>query len=239
MSTYTRQCPTCNKSLTYSSYKNLWRANNNRVSCVDCTKSMPKKPKLEMYKRNCPECNVELIYSSLSTLKKAKDKKCQSCVQRPLSTGRRHTQATRNKIKKNHARPWLGKKKPMTPETRKKIRLATINFIQATKGKCSPRYNPIACELFNKINKMFALNGMHAENGGEYFIKELGYWLDYYEPTLNLVIEYYEDYHNRTSIIEKDKIRERQIIDKLGCKLIIFRKTDDEQTLYQTIKEVL
>ena len=36
---------------------------------------------------------------------------------------------------------------------------------------------------------------MHAENIGEFCIKELGYFLDYYEPNLNLVIEWNEKQH--------------------------------------------
>jgi hypothetical protein len=239
MKTYDRICPNCNVTLSYSSYKNLWRANKNNVPCSNCSKKLPKKPKLKQYKRNCPTCNKILYYSSKETLKKAKDKECQSCVQRPLSIGRIHTEETKNKIKNNHSKYWLGKKKPMSDETKRKIRISTIDFINKNVGQCFPRYNPHACSLFEKINNDFNLNGRHAENGGEFYIKDLGYWVDYYEPTYNLVIEYYEKYHERDNVVNKDKIRLQQITKALGCDIIIFKENDDVNNLYITLKEVL
>jgi very-short-patch-repair endonuclease len=58
--------------------------------------------------------------------------------------------------------------------------------------------------------------GYHALNGGEYHIKELGYWMDYYEPSINLVIEYDELHHTRRT--EKDARRQREIEDYLQCR---------------------
>ena len=58
----------------------------------------------------------------------------------------------------------------------------------------------------------------HAENGGEYHIKELGYWVDGYSEEKNIVIEYYESFHEKQK--ERDERRKQEIIEFLGCKFI-------------------
>lgn len=103
-------------------------------------------------------------------------------------------------------------------DTKKKMRDSTIKRINLLYGKVTPRYNPKACELFEEINTKLNWNGQHAENGGEYFVKELGYWVDYYEPNLNIVIEYDEKEHNRKSQKLRDDLRQKEIEIYLGCK---------------------
>ena len=161
----------------------------------------------------------------------------QSCLQKPLSTGRTHTQETKQKISKNHAKYWTGKKRPMTDESKNKLRLSTIDFIKRNNGQCFPRYNPVACKIFNQINEELGLTGTHAENGGEFYIKELGYWVDYYEPNLNIVIEYDEFAHRRKQ--KKDVKRQQQIETLLKCKFVRIAETDDVQNIITKIKEVL
>jgi very-short-patch-repair endonuclease len=56
-------------------------------------------------------------------------------------------------------------------------------------------------------------NGRHALNGGE--LQVLQYFVDYYEPDLNLVIEWDEPHHKYRR--EKDKIRQERIEKKLNC----------------------
>jgi hypothetical protein len=48
-------------------------------------------------------------------------------------------------------------------------------------------------------------------NGGEYYIKELGYWLDAYDKCKNIAVEYDEKWHNR--IRDKDLRRQKEIIE--------------------------
>ena len=72
---------------------------------------------------------------------------------------------------------------------------------------------------FEKFADIFEELGItdlqHAENGGEYHIKELGYWVDGYSKEKNIVLEYYERAHK--SQIEKDIRRKQEIINHLGC----------------------
>ena len=85
--------------------------------------------------------------------------------------------------------------------------------------------------------RRWAVAARHAENGGEFYIKELGYWVDYYEPNLNIVIEYDEFAHRRKQ--KKDVKRQQQIETLLKCKFVRIAETDDVQNIITKIKEVL
>ena len=60
----------------------------------------------------------------------------------------------------------------------------------------------------------------HARNGGEYHIKELGYWVDGYDKINNVVYEFDEKYHSSKKQQEKDKTRQQEIEYFLKCKFI-------------------
>jgi hypothetical protein len=81
-----------------------------------------------------------------------------------------------------------------------------------------PRFNLIACKIFDEIEKSLGWNGFYATKNKEFFIKELGYFVDYYEPRLNLVIEYDEEHHSTPRYLKKDNRRQKEIIDFLKCK---------------------
>jgi len=100
-------------------------------------------------------------------------------------------------------------------------RLKRIKEIEKDKyngNQLIPSYNPKACEIFDKISEENNIHIQHAMNGGEYYLKELGYWVDGYDTKNNIVYEYDEKHHKYQK--EKDLIREQEIIDLLGCKFI-------------------
>jgi len=68
-------------------------------------------------------------------------------------------------------------------------------------------------------------------NGGEFYIKELGYWVDYYEPTKNIVIEWDEKnrHYRKGQLTEKDIKRQEEITECLKCKFIRIKSEDYEQ----------
>lgn len=117
------------------------------------------------------------------------------------------------------------------PENREKLRQAYLKKLETYNGKLSPFYNPSASKLFNEINQEMGWNGLHAENGGE--VKIRSWFLDYYEPTQNIAIEYDESYHNRPSRKEKDIIKQTEIIAELGCKF--YRIKQGEEMLWRSI----
>jgi len=103
----------------------------------------------------------------------------------------------------------------------KKIRLKTIERIEKNKlngNQLYPNYNQKACEIFDKMMKNENVYIQHAQNHGEYYIKELGYWVDGYDKENNIVYEFDEKYHEYQK--EKDLIREQEIINLLECKFI-------------------
>jgi hypothetical protein len=100
------------------------------------------------------------------------------------------------------------------------IRMRTRFGELGIKGKFKPNFNPKACQIIEEYGKQNGYCFQHALNGGEYYVKELGYWLDGYDKEKNVVIEYYENHHKRTIVKQKDKKRKKEIIKLLNCKFI-------------------
>ena len=102
-----------------------------------------------------------------------------------------------------------------------KSRLRRIKEIEKDKFngyQIIPSYNTKACILFDKISLKENIHIQHAMNGGEFYIKELGYWVDGYDSINNVVYEYDEKHHKYQK--DKDLIRENEIINYFGCKFI-------------------
>ena len=85
-----------------------------------------------------------------------------------------------------------------------------------------PNYNINSIPIIEQYGKEHGYNFQHAENGGEFHIKELGYFVDGYDKKNNVVIEIDEPHHfdSNGELREKDKIRQAKIEKKLGCKFI-------------------
>ncbi len=67
-------------------------------------------------------------------------------------------------------------------------------------------------------------------NGGEYYIKELGYWVGGYDKEKNIVLEIDEKHHfylygNRK---EKDTRRQKEIENYLNCQFIRILNEEDK-----------
>lgn len=104
-----------------------------------------------------------------------------------------------------------------------KSRLRRIKEIEKDKfngNQLIPSYNTSACKLFDKLSEEKDIHIQHAMNGGEYHIKELGYWVDGYDEINNVVYEFDENYHNRKKQKEKDLIRQNEITNHLNCEFI-------------------
>ena len=90
------------------------------------------------------------------------------------------------------------------------------NNIQIT-----PNFNKYACDFFDNIMKENNSYIQHAMNEGEYYIKELGYWLDGYDKKNNIVYEFDEKHHFKNGVLRnKDYIRQIEIVNFLKCELI-------------------
>ena len=116
-------------------------------------------------------------------------------------------------------RTQLGK--PHTSKTKQKIRNSTIKYITESKGKCVPRYNRDSIRIIENFGKKYNYNFRHAENGGEYYLKELGYFLDAYDKENNIVLEIDEKHHFKNGKLrKKDVVRQKEIEEYLNCRFI-------------------
>jgi len=120
----------------------------------------------------------------------------------------------------------LGRKH--SEESKTKMRINMIRKLEKLGIKFHPPYNPKACEYFNKLMEETKTYIQHAENGGEYYIRELGYWIDGYDKDNNIVYEFDEKKHHYIDgkLREKDIERQKQITAFLNCEFI--RIKEDE-----------
>jgi hypothetical protein len=105
--------------------------------------------------------------------------------------------------------------------TKCKMRKSAIKRVENMIGQISPNYNLKSIILIEQKAQTLGITDLqHAENGGEFYIKELGYWVDGYSLEKNIVIEVDEKYHQSKRQQNKDKLRQKEIIEFLRCKFI-------------------
>jgi hypothetical protein len=120
----------------------------------------------------------------------------------------------------DYHKTWLGKKH--TKASKMKQRVSTLEYLSKINGQVIPRYNINSISIIEEYGRNYGYNFQHAENGGEYYIKELGYYLDGYDKQKNVVIEIDEPYHFNAdgSLKQKDIEREKEIRELLKCEFI-------------------
>ena len=197
-----------------------------------------RNQKIEWIK-NCSGCNVELAYSTKGNLKRSieRNAKCYSCthsgkivseetkvkirearkLQSPLSIeSRKKLSDSMVKWHSRNVSPMKGK--THTDESIRRIRVGCINHIKSING-IRPNYNPSSIPIIEAKAKELGITDLqHAENGGEFYVKGLGYWVDGYSKEHNLVIEYDEKHHKRQVVA--DVKRQAEITEHLNCKFI-------------------
>ena len=121
----------------------------------------------------------------------------------------------------------------ISKKTKRKLRLSAIKRISKqvfNGGQLQPSFNKGACEFIEEYGKQHGYNFQHAMNGGEFHIKELGYWVDGYDKKKNVVIEYDEMGHSYQK--EKDIHRMNEIKQHLDCKFIRYNEKLNEVKEY-------
>jgi len=125
--------------------------------------------------------------------------------------------------------PNYGKKR--LPELIKKMRLRRLKEISEKKfegNQVIPSYNSNACKFFAKFDQENNTDGMYATNGGEYQIKELGYFPDYFNSDLKLIMEWDEKHHYRNNQLKEKDIKRQKEIENLfpSFKFVRIREKD-------------
>ena len=124
-----------------------------------------------------------------------------------------------------------GKNNPMygkhhSNETKKKLRILKLKRLEEINGYVYPGYNPTACDIIDDYGQKHGYNFQHALNGGEFHIKELGYFVDGYDGEKNVVVEYYEKAHKHKK--ERDNRRKQEIVELLDCKFIELNELEEK-----------
>lgn len=186
-----------------------------------------------LWKDNCSKCNKECSFTWDGNLYRFRSngKICNSCSR----LGQKRTDEQKDRIskatKEAMSRPEVREKLLAVMKSdivREKQRNAFARQIKAT-GTNVP-YNPDACKFFEALNEFMNWSGKHAENGGEVCVG--GFWVDYYEPTENLVIEWDEIHHKKPAKKHRDEYRQKYIIKKLNCE---FYRIDEETLFFRKI----
>ena len=141
-----------------------------------------------------------------------------------------------NKLKSMLRNVNIGNKnnkgKHVSDDAKLKMRLAYLKYKESklnNNGKLYPNYNIEACKIIDEYGKANGYNFQHAENGGEFYIKTLGYWVDGYDKIRNTVIEYYERAHKNK--VNRDESRKQEIVSLLNCKFIELREWEISDAL--------
>lgn len=252
-----RNCPNCNNLIKYKNKYRLEYAIRDGTWCSKCWRNKRKNTKFSEWSKQCPLCNNLVYFKTKYCLQRSikTNAVCHSCADRGnigriQSYGEKECRAVRlrgqirslksrklySESKRGRKNPQFGNHTSKSTEHRRKIRLGCIKTIEERLklvGKTmSPAFNPIACEIIDKYGKQNGYNFQHALNGGEYYISDLGYWVDGYDKERNIVIEFYEREHGRTSRQEKDKKREIEIIDVLKCQFIIIHENGEIERVH-------
>ena len=118
--------------------------------------------------------------------------------------------------------------KPHSEESRRKQRIKTLEYLSTVKGQIAPRYNVNSIKIIEQYGKDNGYNFQHAENGGEFHVKELGYWVDAYDKEKNVVLEIDESHHfdKNGDYTDRDKRRQEEICKLLQCTFIRIKYND-------------
>lgn len=233
-----RQCPDCGQLQIYSR-KDHWKlAVKSNSKCAVCAHI--SYPIADKYTKLCPICRREMAYTSREIFNASikRNKCCNSCknkgrhpseeIRNRMSVshiGFKHTDAHKQKITEkgnpmygvhryDELAPFYGKRH--TEESRRKMRVIMCQkVLQMNRGGNGRLVNVGAGEkqYFDQLERE---NGWFGNR--QHFVSHLGYFVDYYEPYYNIVVEYDEPRHYRHGrLMAKDWVRMKQIKAYLGC----------------------
>lgn len=209
--------------------------------------------------KKCPSCQRTVVGKDGSVTTKfnvshsiIKGKVCHSCIKigkptwssthreefgRSISGdkhpfyGKHHSE----EMKKKQAERNLGRKS--SDETRRKLRILTIEQ-HRNNGISFPSIDTGATEYFDNMNLH---NGFHIQHPNVE-IKDLGYFVDGYDPILHAVFEYDTKSHNTGRYKKRDLNRQNEIIEyykNTGTPLSAFYRINRTGFGEQGMKDIL
>ena len=226
----TKCCPKCGKIQKYKENSTYYRALLKNILCGSC------KEFTNVHKSNIVK-SLKGRFVSKITINKRKN-----TIKKRYPDGIKKTKESVQRTVDGLKR-W----RMLNPDKERKRILNTRKTLLKNYGEYfththKPSYNKNACVVFDMINKNLSWNGIHAETNkdGEYKVKIDDYtqfYVDYYEPNHNVVIEYDEKYHFKPSYNKRlEKIRQNKITKFLNCKFFRIKYNDDIQKFIKFLK---
>jgi hypothetical protein len=241
-----RNCPKCNGEIYYKNAYEKNRASKKNKQCKSCCKTGNKNGRFGkgflMSGTNHPMYNKH--HSNKSKLQMSLKRK-EYCINHPEMNPSKRDDVNAKKSslltgknnpmwgKCGNRNPMFGKHFNHSDETKRKMRIRRINEIVNKHGFCFPNFNKKSIEYFDILEKEKDWNGIYIGKDKEYLIEGLGYFVDYYEPSLNIVVEYDEPRHYiNGELKEKDVKRMDEIKQCLGCKFLRYNEKKKELKEY-------
>ncbi len=197
--------------------------------------------------KNCPKCDKLILFSNKYKLKRSIDNNslCFSCSKtkenNPMygltgSTNPCYGKTIDIKLRKKHSlfmKKYL-KENPrvITDEMRDNFRKARLKWLAENGKIIKPFYNKNACHY---MDGLIGFNFQHALNGGEFLIKEFGYYVDGYDIKQNIIFEYDERHHFDIygNLKDGDYNRMNKIQKVLNCDFLRYNEIKKELKWYK------
>lgn len=238
---FIRNCPSCNIVLKYSDKWYFKDAINKNRKCRKCSKigyvpifikngkiseDVLEKIKKSWFKKGSRPKNADFrkgkTINEIYGETKANELKIKFSSRR--NTSESNIKRRNSCIKSRCGHSNKGRK--TSDKLKQLFRRQMIERLSKTNKNFHPPYNENACKYFDELSKSTGCMIRHALNGGEFHIKELGYWVDGYDEVNNIVYEWDERHHfdKNGKLKDKDILRENEIKDFLKCKFIRIRE---------------
>jgi len=195
--TYSRICPKCNRNIfhaTESSRNWAMKIGRKCRSCSQIGHTVLDESKKKM-------SSAKIGKPTWSSLHKEEFGKIQCGKNHPMY-GKHHT----DEMKRKQSERNFGKK--LSKEIKRKLRVAAIKQHRKN-GIKFPAIDGGSVEYFDNMNKY---SGFHIQHPN-IEIKDLGYFVDGYDPILHAVFEYDTKTHNSCRYKKKDLERQKEIIE--------------------------
>lgn len=116
--------------------------------------------------------------------------------------------------------PFYGKRH--NEEARRRMRVAACERVLYLQRMANGRLNNVGSKegaYFRQLEKEKGWDGVYFDKCGcQHYVAHVGYFVDFYDPFLNIVVEYDEPRHYRNGVLrEKDVRRMEQIKNHLNC----------------------
>lgn len=244
---FERVCPVCGNLITYRENWLRSRAERQKSKCRSChSKSIiisdegKEKISKTWFKKGGRPLNAD--FRKGKNLKEIYKDKAESIrVKYSNRIVSQESNIKRSISCKEAGCGFSNKGRRCTDENRKLYRVQMIERLQKTHRNFHPGYNTKACTLFDNIMEFMGIKIQHALNGGEYHIKELGYFVDGYDKENNVVFEYDERAHYDVygHLNERDIRKQIEIENFLNCRFIRIRwDAVTNKEFYNTISDL-